>query len=517
MVSRLWLLLLFLTGVTAWQPVQQPRASLTRLYAESSPPKNKKKPILPTVGDLVRWSDVDGGRPIYGVGKISFIQTVLGSQPSWSVEVTPLEDVGDGYFAEYGQRKRKKILRNLAEVSPVVASWVRSEAAYRVPRTVEGTIQVRAEQYDLEAYEGPVYKVDTDVVQQDGVNYAALKGKLLQYAALTGLGGTAIADLVKGTEDAIIYFAGVAASLLYLFLLSVKTDTLASENAKLGDNVSNLRFVTPLLVFVGVALYNQSLGDQNPVPDVGMFTRVTPEQFAAGTIGFLTYRVPLFLTQIQDAFKEDDEVTLPGSAGVVQKLSKQSKTESTATATDSLTTILLVSGPQATGRKELVEKLIQGDERFVAPTLLDRIRDGATFERLQQRDELLSIDADERMALTKDGIFGAAKSADLVVIDADVALSKRLTTIPGLRIVGVWVGLNSVKEFEARISDAIDRGEIPVEEDDARENVVRAKIKEVVKEIEYGISSGIFEFTIFNEDPEASLKQLREAASYCFK
>ena len=41
--------------------------------------------------------------------------------------------------------------------------------------------------------------------------------------------------------------------------------------------------------------------------------------------------------------------------------------------------------------------------------------------------------------------------------------------------------------------------------------------REIVQEIEFGISSGIFEFTILNEDEETSLKQLSEAASYSFK
>ena len=50
-------------------------------------------------------------------------------------------------------------------------------------------------------------------------------------------------------------FAGVVASLGYLFFLGVKTDTIGEPDAKLGANVSNLRFAMPVLVLVGVVLF----------------------------------------------------------------------------------------------------------------------------------------------------------------------------------------------------------------------------------------------------------------------
>ena len=84
-------------------------------------------------------------------------------------------------------------------------------------------------------------------------------------------------------------------------------------------------------------------------------------------------------------------------------------------------------------------------------------------------------------------------------------------------MIGVWVGLNSVSEFEQRLQDEIASGKIVVPEDETEESVLRARIREIVSEIEFGLSSGIFEFTILNEDPNQSLKELKEAAGYCFK
>ena len=105
----------------------------------------------------------------------------------------------------------------------------------------------------------------------------------------------------------------------------------------------------------------------------------------------------------------------------------------------------------------------------------------------------------------------------VVIVDADVALAKGLATIPKTRLIGVWVGLDSVAKFQSRLQEQVDCGIISIPEDETRESVVRAKIREIVRDIEYGIVSGVFEFTILNDDPEDSLKQLRTAAEYSFK
>jgi guanylate kinase len=508
----------------------------TLLAAGYAPPEPETKPgqkrkLHPNIGDIVRFYELDGGKSKGEllVGKISFIQKNLGREGSgWLVELKEMDDVGDGYYADYPARKRdsKKALRDLAEVSPVSASFVRSEGAFKVPRDpATGGPRVRAEQYDIGSYEGPFFEINETVLEADSILYDALKGRLLRFAALTGLAGTLIAELVRGPQDAIIYGAGSFASLVYLFLLSLKTDTVGAKESTLAKNVSSLRFAMPLLVLVGVALYDQGLGDASPVVNGGTFSLVSAEQFGAAILGFGTYRLPLFVIQMQYAFKGDskDELILPGSAGVaMQLLSGGGEEEKAAEAmSESLATVLLVSGPQATGRSELVDRLIrEGAGKFVTPKMVDRVADGATFERLERREELLQVDASGRFGMTKTGILETAKQAgsdSVVVIDASVALAKQLEKTSGLRLVGVWVGLNSVSEFEKRLGSDIDRGQIVIPEDETKESVMRARVKEIVQEIEYGISSGIFEFTVLNENEENSLKQLREAAAYCFK
>jgi guanylate kinase len=516
--------------------VQQGPLGMAYIPPETEEPsaKSKKKPLHPKVGDMVRYYDIDGGREDGEVlvGRISFISTDLGKENSWTVELTGLEDVGDGYFAEYPSRKRqsKKAVRNLADVSPIMASFVRAESAYKVPLDPQSKkLKVRAEQYDLDDYQGPfagANEINRDVLVQDEIVYSALKGKLLRNAAIAGAVGALITDLVKGAEDAIIYAAGALASLGYLFFLSVKTDTMGSQDSKLGKNVSNLRFLMPVFVIVGVALYNKSLGDANPVQSENPFDTVTTEQFGAAVLGFLTYRIPLFLTQIIEGLRDDSgNVALPGSAGVAMKLaqdsSKQSSDSSSLLSETSLIPVVVVSGPQATGRSELVDRLItEGGGRFVRPKQIDQVKDGITFERLQNRGEILEVDKSGRFGLTKTGILTAAgemETESVVVVDADVDLAKKLTKMSGARLIGVWVGLKSVKEFETRLEKMLDSGEITIPEDETKESVIRARIRAIVQEIEYGISSGVFEFTILNENDEDSVKQLREAANYAFR
>ena len=387
--------------------------------------------------------------------------------------------------------------------------------------------------------------VDPEVVRADGENYQQIKASLLRNAALAGAAGTLVAELLRGPEDAVIYFAGALAGLAYLFFLSIKTDTVGSADAKLGANVSNLRFVFPPLVLVGVALNNVLRGDAGPVAvavAAGPFSTVTPEQFGAAMIGFLTYRVPLFASQLVPVLSESAADVVPGSAGMAMRLAAEAKKRGVDTSEldaalsggggDDLVTVLLVSGPEATGKTTLVNRLLEEDPRFVTPVLLDRVADGAKFERCEQRGEFLEVDASGRYGLLNEGILEAAARAAsaeddadgggtprVVVVDADVDLAKRLVDrLAGARLVGVWVGLDELAKVEARLRAKIaaaDAATVP--EGETPESLLRAKVRRVVQDIEFGVVSGVFEFTILNEDVDASARELQEAAAYCFR
>ena len=495
--------------------------------------KSKTNIPYPKIGDLVRFYDLDGGRKDGQelVGKLTYIQP-RGSD--WLAEVTELDNVGDGYYAEYPSRKRRKSkLYNLGEVSPCIGSYVRSEDAFKIPTDPMGNVRPMFEAYDLEGYEGPAaVPVNKDIVQEDLAKYGALKGQLLKDALIAGLIGTVIAQFVGGFSTALVYFAGAIAGVGYLFFLSVKTDTLGSVEAKLGSNVANLRFALPLLVLLGVAFQNIASGGTE-VSMENVFNSVTKEQFGAAMLGFLTYRLPLFGSQLAPLVGESAGLVLPGSAGIALQMAKDAKQSSTSGKSSKnifgkdLTTLFVISGPSGTGKTELCKKLVEDSEgKLVEPKLLDKIADPIVFEQLQARDELLQVDSSGRYSLTKDSIFNTAgkfmgedgeEMDQVLVIDADVELTKKLTALGGIRLVGVWVGLDELGKFESRLDAQIEAGKIPIPVGETAESVRRSKIRGIVSDIEFGVVSGIFEFTVLNDNFDDSLKQLKNAAQYCFE
>lgn len=516
--------------------------------AETTPSAKPKLPLV-KIGDVVRYYDVDGGRADGQilVGKIALIQAIRPSSATpppgadgtnkWLVEINEMEDVGDGYYADYPSRKRRKeALRKLEDIAPLPASFVRSEDAFKVPMERGGTSpQPSHSGFELVAYEGPqALPIDQDVVATDAEKYDKIKFTLIKNAAIAGAAGTIVAELVGGFEDAVIYFAGALAGVAYLFFLGIKTDTVGSEDAKLGSNVSNLRFVLPLLVIVGISLKNTMSGDSNPVLVPGIFSTVTPEQFGSAMIGFLTYRAPLFVSQLAPVMSESVTDMVPGSAGIAMRMAADAKQRGVDVAAldemagfdDNLTTVLLVSGPEGTGKTTLVNKLLEDDSRFVKPVLMDRVSEGIKFEQLEQRGSFLEIDSSGRYGLLKEGVLEAAEKAasaedetskKVVVVDADVGLAKQLVNVSGARLVGVWIGLDDLEKFESRLKSKIASGGVAVPDGETEDSVLRAKVRQVVKDIEFGVVSGLFEFTILNEDIEESVRQLKEAAGYCFK
>jgi hypothetical protein len=82
-----------------------------------------------------------------------------------------------------------------------------------------------------------------------------------------------------------------------------------------------------------------------------------------------------------------------------------------------------------------------------------------------------------------------------------------------VRLTGAWVSLNTLEDFEARLRLKQSEG-VEVEEDEKEEDVLRESLKDVISDIEWGVLSGLFEFTVINDDPTRALSELKQAASY---
>jgi hypothetical protein len=497
--------------------------------ASDFPPSKVR--LYARVGDIVRCYDLLGGKQNGEVivGRISFIQKNIGGEGSgWTVDVAVLDDVGDGYYAEFSSIRAKTITRDLIDVAPISASFVGRENAWKVPR-LPGTVNpiVRSILYDIEGYEGPqtgLPPIDENILEQDLLVYQQLKANLLRYTAITGAIGTCLADIISGPEDAIVYAGGVLCSVVYLLFLSWKTDTIGSQSSKMGNRFSNFRFLTPFFAALAVALYNKCLGNSaDPSLYQGPFDLITKEQFAALMLGFFSYRIPLFLSQLV-AFSYSNTSQSIG----IEEISLQSATSTSVQPWKNAQTVLLVSGPKLAGRSELFRQLVQrGSQwRFVEPDLVDRFNDPANFERLDQRNEIIEIDPTGRYGLTLQNIRQVCDAVALkqhsepavVALNVNVATVPKVLKLPHLRFVGVWIGLSTVKAFEDRLHQDLDSGELAIPANESRESFIRLCIKEIIQEIEFGIGSGVFEFTVLNEGSlDESFQQLLQSAEYCFK
>jgi guanylate kinase len=165
------------------------------------------------------------------------------------------------------------------------------------------------------------------------------------------------------------------------------------------------------------------------------------------------------------------------------------------------------------------------DGRFVLPRLIDKIADGPRFEVMERRGQVLKM-IDSRYALSLDGILNAVtEEKDVkqhkvaVILDVDVDLARTLfKELSGkAKIIGVWVGLDSLDKLKDRLKAKLASTAIPFPPGETEETYIRAKIRKVIKDIEFGVVSGMFDFTILNDDFDVSLAELKEAAKYCFK
>lgn len=90
---------------------------------------------------------------------------------------------------------------------------------------------------------------------------------------------------------------------------------------------------------------------------------------------------------------------------------------------------------------------------------------------------------------------------------------KALMGISDVALIGVWVSLDSIEAIEERIRATLrgtgqDRGSSDFESD------VRGLVRQAVDDIEFGIMSGVFDFTVINDDESEAMKTVRRAVEF---
>lgn len=230
-----------------------------------------------------------------------------------------------------------------------------------------------------------------------------------------------------------------------------------------------------------------------------------------------------------------------------------------------VTNVLLVSGPRGTGRNALVKQLMkevvttadgEADEfepsslraaleeaeglapqPVAEPTVIEMRQPATTitrplrsaeegtgefvnvgrmqFEEQARAGTFIYSDADpsaagELAGLRISDVLDLGAMGKVCVIDADVSVADLVAATldprPDIKLTGVWVSLDSLDDIEGRLK-----------EEAKSEDALKAGLQQVISDIEWGVLSGLFEFTIINDDPTQSLKEMRRAVAYAAK
>jgi len=469
----------------------------------------------PAIGDIVmypgKWKD---GQPI--VGRLSFLQYVE-SRNQWIADVVEFKGIGNGlYRDERGRRKSDYV--DVAVLQPLMASYVRSSDAWKVPLK-NGQPEPLAPRYFIdENFSLPTPEVDEDKVAQYLEEYEALKFRLLKEAVMFGTAGALVATLTQGVEDGIIFALGAVTGIGYLRLLGRRADQLGSR-----DVLSNVRFLLPVFLVLGLALRHIVLDGEPLKP----FELVPKDQIVCAMLGFVSYRVPLLFSEIKGAFSDGQLLeVLPGSlAKGAQLVSQMSSSDSEAnSALAASASVLLISGPAAAGRGSLVQWMLGSDQRNfvkIVPRTTTRlvssdedviVLDRLAFESQAQQGAFLAWSEDpedpsELSGYRLQDLKAIAAEGKVCVLDLDVQTADKVTLaledFPDVEITGAWVSLEKVEDFQERLKA---KG-LP-------EDRIKGELKTVLGDIEWGIMSGLFDFTLINDDEEKSRRDLATALSY---
>ncbi|CAM9458149.1 unnamed protein product [Phaeothamnion confervicola] len=520
---------------------------------DSAAPAAAEESPYPSVGDVVtyegKWAD---DISLAEVRNLQYIE----SRGKWIADLLPLEEIGDGQYAR--EKGRRTVAEDVDTLRPVRAFFVRSTDAFKVmQKEGTGAPSYIADGYRVDNFELPKRTVDVIKLQESLEEYEALKTRFLRDTLLFGAAGTAIATAVGGLDRGLVFGLGAATSAAYVCLLEKNADHLGTRRGGGLSPLDVLRLSLPLLLVGGLALANY-IAD----PAAARFLRLVPrDQFAAAMLGFVgSYRVPLLYRELSGAVRGDElAAMLPGSIGKGTQLWRGSRSGGGAAAagTDGGVTrdggaaaalpVLVISGPQGIGRAALVERILTEEPRLRRPLLwTSRPRrrgekDGAVYrfvepvkmEEMTRDGSFLHVFAGAGAGGTDAGTAGGSgggeayglRAEDLLapateegrvcVLDADCGLVAKLVTIDGAALVGVWVSLGNLRAFEDRLREGIlAGGGGGCGGDEAVEAEVRSQVKQVIEDIEFGVTSGIFEFTILGTDEEANMSKLRKAASY---
>eukprot|EP00633_Aureoumbra_lagunensis_P009463 CAMPEP_0197322556 /NCGR_PEP_ID=MMETSP0891-20130614/69971_1 /TAXON_ID=44058 ORGANISM="Aureoumbra lagunensis, Strain CCMP1510" /NCGR_SAMPLE_ID=MMETSP0891 /ASSEMBLY_ACC=CAM_ASM_000534 /LENGTH=561 /DNA_ID=CAMNT_0042814985 /DNA_START=126 /DNA_END=1811 /DNA_ORIENTATION=+ len=520
--------------------------------------------VYPSMGDVVAFA---GDWP--GESSVGVIRGLRWRQERWMAEIVPLEDqVGDIWRCPSSPRRKIRTLET-SELVPLVANYVTEIDGYLVEREEEkkntsmilplnGTaigLKRRAEGYAILAADaipiGGLPRINPDEEKRALYEYEQLKKRLISDAALTGTFGIVLVYTLSGLAEALAFALGACASLFYVILLSRATDAVGSE-----DRLSQNRFAPVLLAFAGLAIYHYYVDSASIKP----LAVVPRDEFAAAAAGVLSYRLPLLLRGLGSGLEDSNlQALLPGSLGeVVRRSQKDTKIDGQFSPSLWKRTVLVICGPPGVGKSTLARRLVQEDARFTLPawSLLSPNRPLEEYDDRPRREVLLDHEAVQNLewavlssvedtesidsnymnepvqtywALRRDELLYRTDNK-VPVLDCDVITARQLEILDGARLVGVWLSLDSLDDLTNRLERAeADKAlaklsSTNLDDEQAKANLAQsvakraqARLASIIDDIDFGITSPMFEFTIINDDSlDIAYDKLKRAVQYVF-
>ena len=522
---------------------------------------------LPSVGDVVAFAGEWPGES--SAGQITSLQR---RGDSWIADVVTMEDqAGNVWRAPSGYKKNKRRFLQVRDLVPLAATYVEEVDGYLIERedddddrdlkplngTAVGLVTL-AEGYrdDFpENYRPPTTpRLDPDQVEEAAVAYEELKKRLALDGALAGFVGAGLIGVVlQSVADSVAFAIGALASVAYVLLLGRAADKVGDPQK---DLMSSSRFAPPVLAFLTLAAYHYAMDPASIQP----FSIVPRDEFAATAAGILSYRVPLLARGVGGELDASDVASLlPGSLGVAAKAIADEEeerllsSEEDPAAVPVQDSILVVCGPPGTGKTTLTKKLLAEDDRFVAPkwTLLTPAQ-GATYDDRPRLDVVQDEQLATKLAAEAPVLLDCPRSlydpvtpepmmetfaaaprwilrrsellnrpdGKIPVLDCDVETARQLEYLAGSRLVGVWVSMDSEEAIQDRLSGLELQRASTSDADDIVALVnktVTTKLRPLIDDLEFGISSPMFDYTIITDhDFPTSYARLLRAANFAF-
>ncbi|GMI39570.1 hypothetical protein TrCOL_g5027 [Triparma columacea] len=518
-----------LRSVSSSSSSPSPDDGLPPSSSTTSSSSSSSNPLYLRQSDIVSYYTLDGGSP---TGKINVGVAVTAflagpNTATWMVEVRPLEDYSEeskpGYYRELTRRNRgRNEVVDMKDLRKEVGSYVRAVDAFKVAVDRDGLpLGLKEDRvYDQEGFEGIVRPksnivIDEAVNEEDGRKYKDLKNRILLDAL--ALGGTAaLAVGVVDRELASDYLLGLASGIIYVGLLSISTDTMGGPSATPGDalgmlrkNLPPLRLLAPALALGVVAVDNYVKG--NPLIQPGnLLHTVTPSQFAATMGGFVTYRLPIVFREVGGAIGEELGIEgaslLPGSVGVAVEIGREGIRGMGGEGMGE-------EGMGGEGKKENVVVVVSGARGYVDPLMVS----DAVVASSSSTVFLPPLVSPGDPGYEEGGVVGVQgggrgwrredmerEGVKVVVADVEGVESLR-RSFDGV-MVGVWCSDTTLDKIRDRVKANCERrGEEPPGDET------------LVADIEYGIVSGVFEFTILGEgegEGRGGVEELGKALEY---